>query len=109
MECAYFLLTGKQRHVSVAKLDLVREIYQQVMTFTDCKELLTLMPFGHCPGMPISEYFRDFRRAADGYRFNNSDLLARSLTAKIPAYVSRRDDEEWDGEDWDHEDFEDEK
>ena len=99
MEAAYLLLTGKKppldTHLELAELDLVREIYHQVVTFTDCNELLTLMPWGHCAGMPISEYVSEFRRAADGYRYNNDDLLAKSLTAKIPAYVSSS----WDDED----------
>lgn len=104
MECAYLLLTGKKppldTHLRLAELDLVREIYHEVVKFTDCNELLTLMPYGHCAGMPISQYVSDYRRAADGYRLNNSDLLAKSLTAKIPAYVRST----WDDEDSDFDD-----
>lgn len=103
MEAAYFLLTGKKppldTHLKLAELDLVREIYHQVVKFTDCNKLLTLMPHGHCAGMLIRQYVRDYRRAADGYR-NNSDLLAKSLTAEIPAYVRSS----WDHEDSDFDD-----
>lgn len=102
MEAAYFLLTGKKplldTHLGLAELDLVRVIYQHVIRFTDCNELLTLMPHGHCAGMPISQYVSEYRRAADGYRYNNSDLLASSLTAEITEHVSCYDDEEWDYE-----------
>jgi len=70
------------------------------------------MPHGHCAGMPISQYTSNYRRSADGYRYNNSDLLAKSLTARIPAYVSQDDDEDEeelycdddnDEEDWEEE------
>lgn len=113
MEAAYTLLTGKKppldTHLRLAELDLVRDIYREVIKFTDCNELLTLMPHGHCAGMPISQYVSDYRRAADGYRYNNSDLLAKSLTARIPAYVSSSwDEDEWDS-DLDDEDFDDEE
>ena len=103
MEAAYALLTGKKppldTHLKLAELDLVREIYQQVMRITECNERLTLMPYGHCAGMPISQYVRDYRRAADGYRYNNSNLLAESLTTVIPAYDSYANDDEWQDED----------
>lgn len=105
MEAAYMLLTGKKppldTHLKLAELDLVREVYQQVTKFTDCNELLTLMPHGHCAGMPISQYIRGYRRAADGYRHHNFDLLAKSLTAMIAACDSYAEDEwEDDDEEW---------
>jgi len=113
MEAAYFLLTGKtpplDTHLRLAELDLVREIYHHVQTFTDCNELLTLMPHGHCAGMPISQYVSEYRRAADGYRYNNDDLLAKSLTARVPVYVPYDDDFEDDEDDFeDDEDLEEE-
>lgn len=111
MEAAYLLLTGKkpplETHLGLGELDLIREIYHAVIQFIDCNELLTLMPWGHCAGMPISQYVSDYRRAADGYRYNNSDLLAMSLTATIPNYVSSpgHDEDEFDHD----EDFDDEE
>jgi hypothetical protein len=108
MEAAYLLLTGKKppldTHLRLAELDLVREIFHQVVKFTDCNELLTLMPHGHCAGMPISQYVSEYRRAADGYRFHNCDLLAESLTAEISQDVSY-DDDEWDSDFEDDEDI----
>jgi hypothetical protein len=48
MEATYLLLTGKKppldTHPELAELDLVREIYHEVMKFADCNELLTLRP-----------------------------------------------------------------
>ena len=104
MEAAYLLLTGKKpqlkTHLSLAELSLIREIYQETINFEDLNEHFTLMPYGHCAGMPIRQYVSAFRRAADGYRFNNNDLLAKSLTAHIPAYGTS-----WRGCDFD--DFDD--
>ncbi|QEL17846.1 hypothetical protein [Limnoglobus roseus] len=104
MEVAYLLLTGKRppldTHFGLGELDLIREIYRKVMAFTGCNTLLSVMPYGHCAGMPIDEYVAGYRRAADGYRFNNSDLLAKSLTARIPARVFYHDDEDDFDDDW---------
>ena len=109
MEAAYLLLTGKRppldTHFGLGELDLIREIYRKVMAFTDCNTLLSVMPYGHSAGMPIDEYVAEYRRAADGYRFNNSDLLAKSLTARIPARVFHHEDE--DDFDDDEDDFDD--
>lgn len=105
MEAAYLLLTGKKpplrTHLNLSELSLIREIYLKAVDFTELNDFLTLMPYGHCAGMPIRQYVAAFRRAADGYRLNNNDLLARSLTANIPAYVSTpwRDDDDCDDDD----------
>lgn len=97
MEAAYLLLTGNRppldTHFSLAELALIREIYQRVMAFPDGNALLSVMPYGHSAGMPIAEYVAKYRRAADGYRFNNSDLLAKSLTARIPTRVFYDEDD----------------
>ena len=37
------------------------------------------MPWGDYAGVPICEYVKEERRRADGYRFNNNDLLATSM------------------------------
>jgi hypothetical protein len=37
------------------------------------------MPWGDYAGVPIRKYVEEERRRADGYRFNNSDLLAVSM------------------------------
>lgn len=111
MEAAYFLLTGKRpnlkSHLKLSELILIREIYERVVEFKDLNEVLTLMPYGHCSGMPIGQYVSQFRRAADGYRFNNSDLLAKSLTAKIPTYTptSWTEDDDINEDDDDEDDY----
>jgi hypothetical protein len=108
MESAYFLLTGKvpplNTHWGSGELDLLREIYQAVEKFADNNELLTIMPWGHCAGMPLEDYVEEYRRAADGYRLNNDDLLAESLTAVIPSPVPYYNDDDCDYEDCDYED-----
>lgn len=61
------------------ELIMIQSLYNFVKNI-DLKKRLTFMPHGHCAGMPIADYVIDYRRQADGYRFNNSDILADSLT-----------------------------
>lgn len=107
MEAAYLLLTGRvpptNTHLELAELQLVREIHNHVVGFENCNELLTVMPWGHCAGMPIGEFVAKFRRQADGYRYNNSDLLAKSLTNAIHA-VGHSHSEDWDQGEYDLDD-----
>ena len=92
LEATYYIVTGKkpeiQNHGNIDELTLIKEIYESVMSITDngekLNEFLSVMPFGHCRGMPIEEYIWNYRRAADGYRFNNDDLLASSLNYYTP-------------------------
>jgi len=82
LEPAYYLLTKKipklKNHDGIEELNLIFEIYQQLKPYKK-RKYLTVMPHGHCAGMPLNEYVADYRKAADGYRFNNNDLLALSL------------------------------
>lgn len=112
MEAVYFLLTGEvpclESHYDEREMDLIQRIYEEVQKFDAEKQnrFLTLMPWGHCAGMPISEYVAGYRPAADGYRYNNEDLLARSLTHHVPVFGGHDvDDEDWGEDDeWDDED-----
>ena len=102
LEAAYLIVFGKapniENHDGFAELHVIHDLYCKSVRLKK-QSLLRLMPHGHCAGMPIAEYVRSYRRAADGYRFNNTDLLAKSLTANIP--IRWRDDgweleDEWD-------------
>lgn len=103
MEAAYYLLTGQlpklRSHYDEREIDLIYRIYQETRKFDPVEQnkYLTLMPWGHCAGMPIAQYIASYRKHADGYRHNNDDLLARSLTRYIPAYAGHGfDDETYD-------------
>lgn len=86
METAFFVVTGKypdlKSHDGIDELILLSELLENVLLL-DQKEFLTVMPFGHCSGMPLSEYVIDYRKQADGYRLNNNDILSDSLTETI--------------------------
>jgi hypothetical protein len=116
LEEVYFMVFGKApeiSHADLSELDAIKALYDQSVNLTG-RSQLTVMPFGFCRGMPITEYVVQYRRQADGYRFNNTDLLAASLTAAIPErdwdsedYDDRNwddDDEDSDDEDWDSDD-----
>lgn len=100
MEACYYLATGKiytGSHSGIEELWPIRELYQyaqaQPLTFP-----LQYVPFGHCAGMPIAQYVDQYRRAADGHRFNNNDLFAQSLTDYIQEMEGLHEDDE--GEDF---------
>lgn len=110
MEAAYYLLTGEVpnlgNHYAEEEIELIRTVYEKVQEFDPAQQnkFLTVMPWGHCAGMPLDDYIANYRRAADGYRFNNNDLLARSLTHYIPEpeYYGG-----WDGDEDESDDLED--
>lgn len=81
LEEIYFIATGEVpilRHSDISELYIIEKLYYMSKEL-NIAPFLFFMPYGHCAGMPISTYVEDYRRAADGYRFNNSDLLADSL------------------------------
>lgn len=86
MECAYYIVTNKipniENHGDINELKLIVELFEFVRT-AELKEYLTVMPHGHCSGMPLDDYVINHRRQADGYRFNNDDILSESLTKCI--------------------------
>lgn len=43
------------------------------------KKFLTVYPWGQEAGMPLDIYCEENRRRADGYRYNNNDILSSSL------------------------------
>ena len=86
LEVVYYIVTGKipesTSHNGVDELHLMKEIYDEIINIKP-KQYFEVMPHGHCAGMPLEDYVERFRRAADGYRFNNNDLLSRSLSNEI--------------------------
>ena len=100
LEVVYYIVTNEiptsTNHNGIDELHLMKKLFDVVMGLK-LKILFEVMPHGHCAGMPISEYVEKYRRSADGYRFNNNDLLSNSLTNAIdnlePAHWD--DEEDW--------------
>ncbi len=86
----------------MGEIDAIRVLFDRSLTLT-LKPTLTVMPFGFCRGMPLSQYVRQYRRQADGYRFNNADLLAAALSKAIPLPAYQHDDDDDDCDDADDE------
>ncbi len=58
---------------------------------------MSVVPFGHCSGMSISDYVQEFRKQSDGYRYNNSDAFSLSLDNAIEEleYTEDFDDDDY--------------
>lgn len=95
LEETFLIVTGlyppDTSHADLTELMVVSELYKK-MKDTEADEFISIVPFGHCAGMPISEYVIDYRRNADGYRYNNNDEFAKALTHEIEDF----DYGEWD-------------
>lgn len=82
LEECYLCVTGKypdlQSHCGLNELAIIEELYFEAKKLNQ-DDYLTVMPWGHCAGMDIDDYVADYRRNADGYRWNNCDVLAASL------------------------------
>ena len=89
LECCYYMVTGKipsfKNHGGMEEMFAIMEIWQKTKDIIETKSFLKYMPYGHCAGMPIADYVENFRRAADGYRFNNNDALADAMNAYVEA------------------------
>lgn len=82
LECAYYIVLNAiydiSHHGDLDELIMIQSLFNSLKNL-DLNKLFTVMPHGHCAGMPIADYVFEYRRQADGYRFNNSDILADSL------------------------------
>lgn len=81
IECCYFYITGQRPefvHGSLDELLAVKEIFDFVSQY-ELSEYYTIYPFGQYAGMPLNLYVIEYRRNADGYRYNNTDKLSDSL------------------------------
>lgn len=98
LEAAYYIATGMLpktiNHGDETELLLIYELYKVCQILIPNK-YLTVMPHGHCAGMPLKQYVVDYRRAADGYRFNNSDVLSDSLSFAIECAEEEMNEDEY--------------
>lgn len=81
IECCYFYITGQRPefvHGSLEELLAIKEIFDFVNQY-ELREYYTVYPFGPNAGMPLDKYVIEYRRNADGYRYNNFDKLSDSL------------------------------
>lgn len=93
METCYYILFNKEitpSHNGIEELFPLIKIYKVVKQLYKNK-YLTVYPWGEEAGMPLKEYIENNRRRADGYRFNNNDILAMSLNNLIDG----DDDYDW--------------
>lgn len=95
LEEVYFIATGEnpnlESHNGLNELLVIEKLWNIISSEMTQKVYLTVMPHGHCAGMPLEEYVTEYRRAADGYRWNNNDLLADSLDFTISTMMEEDD------------------
>lgn len=80
LEFCYYLVTKEVvnvDHNSADELALIEKLF--CATRGKKQKYLTVYPWGPEAGMPLDLYVDDNRRRADGYRYNNNDILAMSL------------------------------
>lgn len=80
LEFCYYLVTKEAvtvDHNSSDELALIERLFYA--TRGKKQKHLTVYPWGEEAGMPLDLYINDNRRRADGYRYNNNDILATSL------------------------------
>lgn len=101
LEPTYLIVTGEYppqaSHADFSEMILIEKLFEKMKEY-DADTYMSVVPFGHCSGMPIHDYVQEYRRAADGYRYNNSDAFAYALDAAIEEleYVEYDfDDEDW--------------
>jgi len=86
LETCHAIVTGNPSqcdHHGTDELDWISDIGQEILRVKPLKEHYKFMPWGRFRGMPLSDYVSKNRRAADGYRYNNNDVLANSMNHEI--------------------------
>ena len=110
LEVVYTLITDKQlqcTHGTDSELSALLVIYNYIKENKDNLNVyLNYFPFGDIAGMPLEKYVVDERRRADGYRYNNDDILSTSLNEYI-FLEECRDDDYYDDDDDDYDDDDD--
>jgi hypothetical protein len=78
--CAYYVLGDfyKPKHNGTEEVELIKSMIKETW-LEEKRNLYTLYPWWFMAGMPLSEYCVDYRRNADWYRYNNNNLLSKSL------------------------------
>lgn len=102
LEFCYYLVTKEAvtvDHNSADELTLIEKLF--FATRGKKQKHLTVYPWGPEAGMPLDLYVDDNRRRADGYRYNNNDVLATSLDYYVnQAESSWSFDDEEDDDDY---------
>lgn len=82
LEVCYYFVTGKKitenTHCDIKELDLIYTLYKAAYRGRPLNNL-RIYPWGDQAGMPLEEYFLQYRRRADGYRYNNDNPLSYAL------------------------------
>jgi len=101
LEPTYLIVTGeyppKASHADFSEMILIEKLFEKMKEY-DADTYMSVVSFGHCSGMLISDYTQEYRRQSDGYRYNNSDAFASALNAAIEELEYVEDD--FDDEDW---------
>lgn len=94
LEFCYYLVTKEVvtvDHNSADELALIERLFYA--TRGKKQKYLTVYPWGEEAGMPLEDYIYDNRRRADGYRYNNNNILSKSLDH----YIEREEEDcNWD-------------
>lgn len=102
LEPTYLIVTGEYppiiSHSDFSEMILIETLFHKMKEY-DADTYMSVVPFGHCSGMSISDYVQEYRRQADGYRYNNSDTFAYSMDAAI-GELEYDDDDDDDDDDW---------
>lgn len=82
LEAVYYILNKQlpniTNHNGEEELTVIENIYVKNLKLRH-KKFLKYYPWGRFAGTPLKDFVVDYRRQADGYRFNNEDLLSASL------------------------------
>jgi hypothetical protein len=102
LEPTYLIVTGEYpptvSHADFSEMSLIETLFEK-MKEHKADIYMSVVPFGHCSGMSISDYVLEYRRQSDGYRYNNSDTFASSLDNAIEELEYGEDDFEDDFDD----------
>lgn len=86
LEETFLIVTGEYpptaSHSDFSEMLLIEMLFNK-MNEHDADCYMSVVPFGHCSGMSITDYVRNNRRQADGYRYNNSDEFSQALSNAI--------------------------
>jgi len=86
LESTYLIINGEYpptvNHADLSEMYLIEKLFEKMREY-EADTYISVVPFGHCAGMSISDYIQKYRRQADGYRYNNSDAFAFALNNAI--------------------------
>lgn len=95
LEPTYLIVTGEYpppaSHSDFSEMVLIERLFEKIKEY-QADNYMKFVPFGHCAGMLISDYVQQYRRQADGYRYNNSDAFSYALNNAIEELECSDDD-----------------